>query len=86
MSSSPHQRIAIIGATGQIGSVLSRSLLELGHSVIAISRGRSDNNRALLEELAAKRAELAFANDLSSVQHLAELLWLRLQKAGTGAC
>jgi hypothetical protein len=42
--------------------------------VIAISRGRSNNNRALLEELAAKRAELAFANDLSSVQHLAELL------------
>ena len=45
-------RVAVLGASGTIGFVVSQSLLELGHDVLAISRGRTEANAARLERLA----------------------------------
>jgi len=36
MINRPCQRIAVIGATGQVGMVLSRELARIGHEVIAV--------------------------------------------------
>ena len=68
------QRVAVIGATGQVGKVLSHALLNLGHEVLAISRGQSAGNGAALQELASRGAEIAFLEDLANVERLSELL------------
>jgi len=39
------KRIAVTGATGQIGRVLSRRLIEAGHEVVVLSRGRPQEDR-----------------------------------------
>ena len=35
------KKALVLGATGQDGSLISKSLLEKGHKVVAISRGTS---------------------------------------------
>ncbi len=49
---------AILGATGQIGQVLSRELLKLGHKVRAI--GRNKEKLQHLKELGAETYQIAF--------------------------
>jgi uncharacterized protein YbjT (DUF2867 family) len=74
MSDNPRQRIAVIGATGQVGMALSRELNKLGHDVIAVSRGRSAGNRSQLEALEALGIQPAFQQDLKDVNRMAALL------------
>ncbi len=63
----PTERIAVVGATWQVGFPLCRELLRLGHPVTAISRVASDTNRFRLDTLKAAGAELAFCADLTDV-------------------
>jgi uncharacterized protein YbjT (DUF2867 family) len=74
MINSSRQRIAVFGATGQVGMVLSRELNRLGHEVIAVSRGRSTSNRLQLDTLEALGMRLAFQEDLTDVNRLAAVL------------
>jgi uncharacterized protein YbjT (DUF2867 family) len=67
-------KVAVLGASGTIGFVVSQSLLELGHDVLAISRGRTEENAERLERLAADGAGLAFEPQLTDVDSLARLL------------
>ena len=59
-------KFTILGATGQIGSQITQSLLELGHSVRAVSR-----NPDSLESLATKGAE-SFVSHLDDAEKLTE--------------
>ncbi|KAJ6237857.1 cipa-like [Anaeramoeba flamelloides] len=45
------QQVTVFGCTGQIGFQVSKSLAKLGHSVVAVSRARTKNNSAKLDEL-----------------------------------
>ena len=67
-------RVAVLGASGTIGFVLSQSLLGLGHDVLAISRGRTAANAERLDRLAVGGAQLAFEPDLADVGSLAQAL------------
>ncbi|MDR3568082.1 MAG: NmrA family NAD(P)-binding protein [Syntrophobacteraceae bacterium] len=65
------QRIAVIGATGQVGMSLSKELKKLGHKVLAISRGVSTKNRDQLDILESLGIQLYFQRDLKDVARLA---------------
>lgn len=69
-----HQRIAVIGATGQVGMVLSKELKRLGHAVLAISRCRSTGNRDQLDVLESLGIQFHFQQDLKDVTQLASAL------------
>jgi len=75
MINRPCQRIAVIGATGQVGMVLSRELARIGHEVIAVSRGPSPSNQYRLDALDALGIQLAFQENLKEVEPLAEILY-----------
>jgi uncharacterized protein YbjT (DUF2867 family) len=74
MTDHSRQRIAVIGATGQVGMALSRELQRLGHAVIAVSRGRSQSNQNKLDALEALGIKPAFQPDLKDVDGLAAIL------------
>jgi uncharacterized protein YbjT (DUF2867 family) len=67
-------RVAVIGASGTIGAVVSGALLERGASVLAISRGETDENAKSRALLAASGAEVRDLADLTDVHALAALL------------
>jgi len=50
--------VAIVGASGQIGSRVGKELLAAGHKVTALTRSVSDRNREVLEELKAAGATI----------------------------
>src|SRR5437588_493692 len=64
------QKIAVIGATGQVGFPLCRELLRLGHQTVAISRAPSADNWFRLDILQAAGADLVFQADLGDVESL----------------
>jgi uncharacterized protein YbjT (DUF2867 family) len=68
------QKIAVIGATGQVGFPLCRELLQLGHQTVAISRAPSADNRFRLDALQAAGADLVFQADLGNVESLGRAL------------
>jgi uncharacterized protein YbjT (DUF2867 family) len=67
-------KVAVLGASGTIGFVVSQSLLELGHDVLAISRGRGEENAERLDRLSAGGARQAFQPRLTDVRSLARVL------------
>jgi uncharacterized protein YbjT (DUF2867 family) len=67
-------RVAVIGASGTIGFVTARALVEQGHDVLAVTRGRSADNNARLDELAAAGAVLHEQPDLAAEAPLAAAL------------
>ncbi len=67
-------RVSVLGATGNIGLPLSHALVQQGHDVLAVSRGRSDRNEAALDQLEAAGATLVFEPDLTDVTALAKHL------------
>ena len=67
-------RVAVIGASGTIGFVTARALLEQGDELLAISRARTPENAARLDELAAAGARLAYHADLADSDALAATL------------
>ena len=68
------RRVAVFGATGQVGTPLTRSLLKQGHHVVAVSRGRSTHNESRLVDLEERGAQLAFCENLRRVDLVAEIL------------
>jgi len=68
------KKIAVIGATGQVGTPMVKSLLENGHQVLAISRAKNPGNKSKLEALEAQGASLAFCSDYSDVDAMAKIL------------
>lgn len=68
------QRIAVIGATGQVGMSLSRALHRLGHEVRAVSRGRSASNRQQLDTLETLGMQPVFLEDLRDINGMAAIL------------
>ena len=68
------QRVAVLGATGQVGMVLSRELKRLGAEVLAVSRGRSTSNRDRLDALESLGIRLYYQQDLKDVAGLASAL------------
>ena len=67
-------RVAVIGASGTVGLPISRSLLESGHDVLAISRGRTGENAARLDALVSSGASLHHQADLTEIASLARAL------------
>jgi uncharacterized protein YbjT (DUF2867 family) len=68
------RKIAVIGATGQVGFPLCRELLRLGHQTLAISRTPSADYRFRLDALQAAGADLVFQADLGDVESLGRAL------------
>jgi uncharacterized protein YbjT (DUF2867 family) len=68
------KKVAVVGATGNIGFPLTQSLLELGHEVLAVSRGRTEANASKLDELEERGARLSFQADLTDVAALSRSL------------
>ena len=64
----------MIGASGTIGFVTARALLELGHDVLAITRGRTPENAERLAALVAHGAALNEQPNLTDVTALAAVL------------
>jgi uncharacterized protein YbjT (DUF2867 family) len=54
------KHVAVIGATGQVGTPLTRNLLTGGHRVRVIVRSRSSKNEGLLGEYERAGAEIGF--------------------------
>jgi uncharacterized protein YbjT (DUF2867 family) len=68
------QKIAVIGATGQVGFPLCRELLRLGHQTLAISRAPSSGTGVRLDAFQAAGADLVFQADLGNVESLGRAL------------
>lgn len=66
--------VVIIGATGAVGYPLTRSLVEQGHDVTAVSRGRTEENGDRLDRLARDGAEVVFHHDLTDAPALVKTL------------
>ena len=66
------KHVAVIGATGQVGTPLTRGLLSLGHDVTIITR--KVQRDAKLEEFEQQGAKIAVCPDMHDVDALAELL------------
>ncbi|MDD2320068.1 MAG: NmrA family NAD(P)-binding protein [Geobacteraceae bacterium] len=74
MTDHTKQRIAVVGATGQVGMALCRGLHRLGHEVLAVSRGRSESNRQQLEALETLGISPVFQPDLKNIDRMAAIL------------
>jgi uncharacterized protein YbjT (DUF2867 family) len=66
------QRVAIIGATGQVGTPLTRGLLALGHDVVVLVRNL--NCREQLNEYKAGGAEIVEVTNMLDVNAVASAL------------
>lgn len=64
MSTFQKQTIAVIGATGQVGSQTVRTLLKLGHNVIAITRNLQSDLSGKLKEFKDNGAHIAEVTDM----------------------
>ncbi|MGV2986650.1 aromatic alcohol reductase [Vibrio sp. E150_011] len=74
MSAFKKQTIAIIGATGQIGTPLTRTLLELGHDVIAITRSLQSGLSDKLQEFTDKGARIVEVADMKDKAQMAKAI------------
>ncbi|WP_411846471.1 NmrA family NAD(P)-binding protein [Roseibacillus persicicus] len=73
----PHEKtkeIAILGATGQVGTPLTRSLLREGHRVRALVRSRSERNEKLLAEYEEAGAEIRLCPEVDDVSAMARAM------------
>ncbi|PSW06768.1 aromatic alcohol reductase [Photobacterium lipolyticum] len=68
------KHIAVIGATGQIGTPLSKGLLLLGHDVTIITRARSAKNDTKLAEFEKQGAKIVECADMHDVDSMANIL------------
>jgi putative NADH-flavin reductase len=67
---SKKQKIAVVGATGQIGFGLSMALLKLGHSLVAISRQKNEDNQEECSLLQSNGAEIIECGDYAHKEKL----------------
>ena len=68
------KHVAIIGATGQVGTPLTRNLLAGGHRVRVIVRARSSKNEGLLGEYEQAGAEIAVCPEMGDATKVASVL------------
>jgi len=68
------KHVAVIGATGQVGAPLTRSLLKEGHRVTAIVRGRNPNNELPLVEHEKLGAKVVVCADMQNAESVANAL------------
>ena len=68
------QSIVVIGATGQIGTPLTKALLSLGHHVIILHRAQSANNSEKLNANKAQGATLIAINDMLNIDEIANAI------------
>jgi uncharacterized protein YbjT (DUF2867 family) len=66
-------RIAVVGATGQVGFPLAQSLTNAGHDVTAISRIRTAQNGRKLDLLTDAGVSLAFCEDYTDTDAMIEI-------------
>ncbi|UTV28832.1 NmrA family NAD(P)-binding protein [Photobacterium atrarenae] len=66
------KHVAVIGATGQVGTPLTHGLLSLGHEVIVITRQTQFNEK--LTAFEKQGAKICVCTDLHDVEALAKLL------------
>lgn len=71
---SDQKKVAIVGCTGQIGFGLSKALLRLNHSVIAVTRKKNADNASKLSELESLGAKVKECGDYADVETLAGIL------------
>ncbi|KLV03694.1 Isoflavone reductase [Photobacterium aquae] len=74
MSEFKKQTIAIIGATGQVGTPLTRTLLKLGHDVIAITRNVQSGLSDKLQEFAEKGARIVAVSNIADQDLMAQAI------------
>jgi uncharacterized protein YbjT (DUF2867 family) len=74
LPAAPRARVAVIGASGTIGFVTARALLDQGHDVLAVTRARTPATDAPLAELQAAGATLHEQPELTDVPSLAAAL------------
>jgi uncharacterized protein YbjT (DUF2867 family) len=67
---SEKQKIAVVGATGQIGFGLSMALLKLGHSLLALTRQKNENNQEEISLLQSKGAKIVECGEYSHKEKL----------------
>ena len=68
------QAVAIIGATGQIGTPLTKNLLALGHNVIILHRTLSAQNSEQLSAYKAQGAQLVAVQDMLDIDQMTAAL------------
>ena len=68
------QSVAIIGATGQIGTPLTKKLLALGHNVIILHRSLSGKNSEKLSAYKAQGAQLIEVPDMLNLDQMTAAL------------
>jgi hypothetical protein len=68
------KHIAVIGATGQIGSPLTRALLQQGHAVTILTRSRSGDNESRLSRCEQAGAKVVVCSQMEDVDAVASAL------------
>ena len=68
------KHVAVIGATGQIGTPLTNGLLTLGHDVTVITRARNARNSAKLAQFEKQGAKIVECADMHDVDAMANIL------------
>jgi len=68
------QSVAVIGATGQIGTPLTKKLLALGHDVIILHRSLSSKNSEKLFAYKAQGAQLIEVSDMLNIDQMTAAL------------
>lgn len=68
------KHVAVIGATGQIGTPLTNGLLTLGHDVTVITRKRNARNSAKLAQFEKQGAKIVECADMHDVDAMANIL------------
>lgn len=68
------KHVAVIGATGQIGTPLTKGLLKEGHAVTIIARMRSLDNESKLAEHEERGAKVVVCSQMQDVDAVAAVL------------
>ena len=68
------KRVVVIGAAGQIGTPLTKSLLKLGHDVKAVVRKRDASNELKLKLFEALGAQVYITTETTNVDLMTEVM------------
>lgn len=66
--------VAVIGATGQIGTPLTKALLDLGHDVVVVARQINDHNKNSLHSFEKKGAKINICPNMKDVDEVAKAI------------
>lgn len=66
--------VAVIGATGQIGTPLTKALLDLGHDVVVVARQINEHNQNRLHSFEKKGAKIHICPNMKNVDEVAKAI------------